>query len=176
LILCKTLTVSFPRECSINSLRSSAKTGVFDRSAFLLAERDAERVRERERERGRERERERGRERERERERERNPASLPHFYCRKSGDANAPVTRRFPVTCCPLSVSPGGFCSRDPLPRGDPWTSGTRASKIRSPALPGWGSGRPSRRIGSLESTVWTFGTFSRIRTPLSDANDRFID
>jgi len=34
------------------------------------------------------------------------PLTLPHFYCRKSGSANALVTRRFPVTCCPRSTSP----------------------------------------------------------------------
>jgi len=84
-----------------------------------------------------ERKKERKRERERERERERGdvPLILPHFYCRKSGSTNALVTRRFPVTCCPGSMSPRvslprprerNPCQQDPVVRSS-W------SRFRSP-------------------------------------------
>jgi len=47
------------------------------------------------------------------------PLTLPDFYCRKSGSANALVTRRFPVTCCPRSMSPRVSLPR-PRERAEP--------------------------------------------------------
>lgn len=51
-----------------------------------------------------------------------------HFHCRKSGGANAVVTRRFPLTCCPRVRVPRVFvavghepCERDPCQNWIRW-------------------------------------------------------
>lgn len=80
-------------------------------------------------------------------ERERSPSpssllTLPHFYRRKSGGANALVTRCFPVTCCPRPMSPGTSLS-DPARSMDeqnpcqiPARSGRLFSLVGVPAVP----------------------------------------
>lgn len=85
---------------------------------------------------------------------------LPDFYCRKSGGANAPATRRFPVTCCPLSPcplppslsrSPRDSCGRaEPVPArsGRPFFL---AGVPLAPPFPS-PSSSPSHRIESLDS------------------------
>lgn len=106
----------------------------------------------------------RERERKKRKEKDNVPLTLPHFYCRKSGSANALVTRRFPVTCCPRPMSP-----RVSLPR-------PRGVHERAEPVPAR-SGRPLFLAGvpvapfldMLESALQTFGKSSRIRNPFSD-------
>lgn len=108
-----------------------------------------------------------GNEREKKKEKDDVPLTLPHFYCRKSGSANALVTRRFPVTCCPRSMSPRVSLLR---PRG----IHERAEPV--PAR----SGRPfflaevpvAPFLDTLESALQTFRKFSRIRNPLSESTN----
>lgn len=102
--------------------------------------------------------------RERETEKDDVPLTLPHFYCRKSGSANALVTRRFPVTCCPRSMSPRislprpmnerNPCQQDPVARSS-WP-GFRSSPL-------W-----------LESALQTFRKFSRMRNPFFRTSSQY--
>lgn len=99
-------------------------------------------------------------ERKRERATKRSLLTLSHFSCRKSGGANALVTRRFPVTCCPRSMSPRSSLSR---PRGVhrraepvPARSGSLLFLSRVPVAP---------FLDTLESMV---RKFSRIRSLFS--------
>lgn len=104
------------------------------------------------------------REMERKSNEERVLLTLSHFSCRKSGGANALVTRRFPVTCCPRSMSPETSLSG---PRGVhgraepvPARSGSLLFLTGVPAAPFF--------LDTLESMV---RKFSRIQSLFSDEN-----
>lgn len=107
-------------------------------------------------------------ERKKERATKRVLLTLSHFSCRKSGGANAPVTRRFPVTCCPRSMSPGTSLSR---PRGVhgraepvPARSGSLLFLTGVPVVP---------FLDTLESMV---RKFSRIQSLFSDESLPKVD
>lgn len=86
-----------------------------------------------------------------------------HFYCRKSGSANALVTRRFPVTCCPRSMSPRVSL---PWPRGIHEPVPARSGRPLLAGVP-----VDPLSLDTLESALQTFGKFSRIRNPFSEVS-----